>query len=50
VSQNLGFLFAAFAVTWAGFFVYLFLVHRVISETRKRLALIEKEAGSFEQD
>jgi CcmD family protein len=50
VPQNLGFLFAAFAVTWVGFFLYLFLVHRVLSETRKRLALLEKEAASSEGD
>jgi len=43
VQQNLGFLFAAFAVTWAGFFLYLFLVQRGLSETRQRLAVLEAE-------
>jgi len=43
VQQNLGFLFAAFAVTWAGFFLYLFFVQRGLAETRRRLAVLEAE-------
>lgn len=46
---NLGFLFAAFAITWAGFFAYLFIVHRLLADTRRRLRWIEDDANSRDQ-
>jgi CcmD family protein len=39
--QNLGYLFLAFAATWAGFFAYLFFVHRLLADTRRRLSELE---------
>jgi CcmD family protein len=49
LSQNLGFLFAAFAVTWIGFFGYLFFVRRLLRDTRERLALLEREDAPDER-
>lgn len=39
--QNLGFLFAAFAVTWVALFGYLFLVQRMLIDTNARLRELE---------
>jgi CcmD family protein len=43
VQQNLGFLFAAFAVTWLAFFAYLFLIQRMLVETVKRLRTLQRQ-------
>ena len=42
--QNLGYLVAAFAATWVGFFAYLIVVQRLLGETRRRLRWLEEEA------
>ncbi len=44
--QNLGFLFAAFALTWAAFFVYLFYVQRLLAETGRRLRALERVSSA----
>jgi hypothetical protein len=41
--QNLGYLFAAFAITWAAFFAYLFFVQRMLLDTGRRLRALERE-------
>lgn len=43
MDQGLGFLFAAFAVTWAGLFGYVFFVQRTLGETRRRLRWLEED-------
>lgn len=45
---NLGFLFAAFAITWAGFFAYLFFVHRLLADAHRRLRWIEEDTAGRE--
>ena len=42
--QNLGYLFAAFAVTWLGLFGYLWVIQRMLSDTDRRLRALEDEA------
>jgi CcmD family protein len=41
VPQNLGYLFAAFAVTWAGLFGYVFYVQKRLADATNRLNEIE---------
>ena len=41
--QNLGYLFAAFAVTWIALFVYLFIIQRMIGETAARIRALEHD-------
>jgi CcmD family protein len=43
--ENLGYLFAAFAVTWVALFGYIFYVHRLMNETSARLHALEEAAG-----
>jgi CcmD family protein len=43
MSENLGYLFAAFAITWTGFFAYFFYVHRLLAGARQELRLLEQE-------
>jgi CcmD family protein len=40
--QNLGFLFAAFAITWLALFAYLFIIQRLIASTASRLQSLEQ--------
>ena len=44
--ENLGYLFLAFAATWAAFFAYLFFVQRQLLDVRRRLADYEEHAAS----
>lgn len=46
--QNLAFLFAAFAITWLGLFAYLFVVQRMLGDTRRRLRWLEEELPKSE--
>ncbi len=48
MQQNLGFLFAAFALTWVAIFGYLFLVQRQLVDTGRRLRVLESEQSSGE--
>ena len=41
--QNLGYLFAAFAVTWVALFAYVFFVQRLLTDTGRRLKALERE-------
>lgn len=43
--QDLGYLFAAFAVTWAGLFGYVFFIQQRLAETRRRLDWLDEDAG-----
>jgi CcmD family protein len=43
MEQNLGYLFAAFAVTWAALCLYVFSIQRTLLETRRRLAALEDD-------
>jgi CcmD family protein len=43
--QNLGFLFAAFTITWVAFFVYLFYVQRLLAGVARRLQSLEQRAS-----
>ncbi|MBM3958882.1 MAG: CcmD family protein [SAR202 cluster bacterium] len=44
-STNLGYLFAVYIVTWAGFFAYLFLVSRRQKEIEKELSRLRERLG-----
>jgi CcmD family protein len=44
--QNLGYLFAAFAVTWVALFGYLLFVERLLAQTRRRLTWLEEDASA----
>jgi CcmD family protein len=46
LETSLGFLFAVFAVTWAGFFAYIFFVSRKQRELRKELARLKASIGN----
>jgi CcmD family protein len=39
--QNLGYLFAAFAVTWVVLFAYLAIIQRMLTDAGKRLRALE---------
>ena len=38
---NLGFLFAVFAITWLGFFAYVFLIARRQKELNREIAILK---------
>jgi CcmD family protein len=44
--QNLGYLFAAFAVTWVGLSGYVFIVQRALAETNTRLRELEGDRAA----
>ena len=46
--QNLGYLFAAFGVTWIALFVYLFIIQRMIGETAARLRALEQDRSGID--
>lgn len=46
--QNLGYLFAAFAVTWVTLFGYIFYVQRMLAETSARLRALEETTSADE--
>ncbi len=41
LEQNLGFLFAVYLVTWAGFFVYIFIVSRRQSDLAREIQVLK---------
>lgn len=43
--QDLGYLFAAFAITWIGLFGYLFFIQRRLAEMGHRLDWLEKDTA-----
>lgn len=46
LETSLGFLFAVFAVTWAGFFAYIFFVSRKQRELNKEIARLKARLGN----
>ena len=51
LERNLGFLFAVYLVTWAGFFVYIFIVSRRQSDLAREIkALRGQISGSLSPD
>lgn len=41
--QNLGYLFAAFAVTWLAIFAYLLYVQHLLGQVRTRLQWLQED-------
>jgi CcmD family protein len=48
-NANLPFLFAAFAVVWAGFFGYLFYIHQRSSNLRQEIDELKEELEEQQQ-
>lgn len=44
-NTNLGYLFAIYVITWAGFFAYLFMVSRRQKEIERELARLRERLG-----
>jgi CcmD family protein len=47
LNQNLGYLFLAFASTWAGIFVYLLFIQRRLADARQRLSELEEQKAAL---
>lgn len=46
LETSLGFLFAVFAVTWAGFFAYIFFVSRKQRELQREISRLKSRLGN----
>ena len=47
--SNLPFLFSAFAVVWAGFFAYVFYLHRRSRDLRREIDALRRERAEREE-
>jgi CcmD family protein len=50
LETNLGFLFAVFAITWAGFFAYIFFLSRKQRVLQREIALLRASLDEREDD